>query len=144
MARPHGAKFAKDMPAPDKIIIYPSGEWGPAMFHYAIEGQSLRDIASDHGFDLDLVFMSDIKDESDPIYRKYFEEGCSFEEIARFPWHLPILHGRDWKISGQWDTEDGPVSCYLRKRPAQRIEAGTAEPVPVSVHESPVTEGDAP
>ncbi|MEJ0092774.1 MAG: hypothetical protein WDN46_10075 [Methylocella sp.] len=71
--RPYDCVRNDDMPAPDKIVLYSDGMFGPAMFHYATEGTDCGLIARDHGFEIKVVPMySDLGDDH-PLMKAYFE-----------------------------------------------------------------------
>ncbi|HUO54935.1 MAG TPA: hypothetical protein VMU18_09350, partial [Rhodoblastus sp.] len=47
-----GAIPEDKLPAPDAIVRYRSGEFGPLMFHFLCESGDLRAVARDNGFDI--------------------------------------------------------------------------------------------
>lgn len=112
---PYGSLPQDRMPAPDKIVRYGSGMFGPAMFHYAAETDDPIAIARGNGFDMKLVRLEDEFPDDHPMMRMYFEEG---ELVKVFTAWLPKVPSPDWKRAGMHDTEDGPVAILLRKLPA--------------------------
>lgn len=95
--------------APDTIIRYADGSFGPMMFHYAHEGCLLRYIAKEHGFDLNFIHMEDVLGDDDPLFIAYFENG---ESDACSRWTPPECNG--WRLVGKSDGEDGPFAIYIR------------------------------
>lgn len=104
-----------DLPPPDTIIDYGDGQFGPLMLHYAIEGQDIRQIMSDAGFDS--VFLSmehDLGGDDDhPLIKSYFDDGASDVCVH---WQPKTVEG--WKLVGKHDTEDGPIAIFVRQNAA--------------------------
>ncbi|MGH6753371.1 MAG: hypothetical protein ACREDP_14495 [Bradyrhizobium sp.] len=111
---PYRKNMVRKMPEPDAVVIYADDIFGPAMFHYAPEDADLTAIAREHGFEMRLVAMVDDLDDDHPLMRLYCEEGeCA--KVLR-AWR-PRSPGDSWKITGCYDTEDGPVALFLKHRP---------------------------
>jgi hypothetical protein len=102
----------KDAPAPDLLIEYPNGTVTALMFHFATEGDDLKAIARDAGYDL-RWFSLDEGDEPE-LWRRYSEDDEG-EEVVR-DWNPVIPDG--WQLAGKWDTEDGPTVHFIRKHEA--------------------------
>jgi hypothetical protein len=104
----------KDLPAPDTLIEYPDGAFGPLMFHFSTEGDSAKAIAADQGFDYSWVEMGDVLSDDDTLSIEYFAEGKP-DVVGR--WTPPEREG--WTLVGKNDSENGPVAHYIRKQPTQ-------------------------
>lgn len=104
---------AEVMPTPDTLVQLHGGQVQPAMFFYVIEGQSLVDIASEHGFDCQFGELFGAL----PTV-----EECEAEEAAYnlhpdkvlAEWNPTVPEG--WQFGGKWHGEEGPVACFLRNR----------------------------
>lgn len=96
---------------PDTLIEHPDGSLIALMFNYAVEGQDLRAIAHDAGYAFRYDEMGDIFDEENALYKEYFVDGSA--DVIR-KWHPQIPDG--WLLGGKWDSENGPVVVYIRKR----------------------------
>jgi hypothetical protein len=105
-----------ELPAPDALIEYPDGAFGPLMFHFALEGHDLMQIAREQGFELRTLSLDhDNREETAPLRdraERLFDDDAHMETLVA-DWTPPDL-GDGWKIAAKWDTEDGPVAIYLR------------------------------
>ena len=108
---PYGNSIKNDdMPKPDTRVRYADNMFGPAMFHYLPEYADPTETAKEHGFDILFVRMADQLDENHPLFRLYFDQGQCASVFAA--WRPIAPDG--WKISGCYDTEDGPTAIFLR------------------------------
>lgn len=103
------------MPSPDAVVRYHDGQSGPAMFHYSHECADFKAIATEHGFDISMVFMSDDLPDNHALSLAYFHDGALEEVLGRWRPKPPV--GEGWSLCGKHDTEDGPVALFLRKLP---------------------------
>lgn len=101
----------QDAPGADLLIEYPDGSVMPLMFHFAIEGHDLSVIAAEEGFETRWVGL-DEQDDPD-LYRDYFEGGAG-DVVGRWA----VVPPDGWQFGGKWDTEDGPIACFLRRKVA--------------------------
>jgi hypothetical protein len=109
------------MPAPDAIVHDPeTGEFMPAMFHYASESCDAEAIAAHHGFNLRWVYFDEVADEDHPL----FEDFCKGESRVLKEWQPPEFDDR--RLVGKIHTEDGPCALYFMKREAARKEPEAA------------------
>lgn len=99
------------MPAPDTLVDYGEGSFGPAMFHYATEGCSAKNIAAENGFEITNLMLEDTAEEGSPAALAV--ENGEPSSVMLPLWTPPDL-GDGWKLSGRFDSDDGPVALYLR------------------------------
>jgi hypothetical protein len=119
--KPHPCAFVQaTAPAPDLIVVYPSGEFGPLMFHYLCEGIDTRQIAKENGFEMRWTALDD--DPAAEAAWNAYEAGDIAKAIEL--WNPPIPHG--WKLAGAGDSEDGLFAIFLRPIAA----APAREPAP--------------
>lgn len=111
-------------PAPDDIVIYPSGEFGPMMFHYLHEGVDTRLIARENGFEIMWLDLFDDVDEIDPAMRAY-DAGDIAKTIEL--WNPATPAG--WKLVGVHDAEDGPCATFIRPIPPEPATAAAPRPL---------------
>lgn len=107
---------ASRMPAPDLLVQSHGGQVMPSMFWFAIEGQSLHDIASEHGFDIsfhDIIAGAESEEAGAALEAQYTVNPDGM--LAEFAPDVPL----GWQYGGKWHGEDGPVACFLRKREAK-------------------------
>ncbi|HWV19498.1 MAG TPA: hypothetical protein VN036_00545 [Devosia sp.] len=109
-----GALDPSRLPEPEALVGYHGGQTMPAMFHYAIEGQSLAEIAKGHGFEVRFQDMlgSGPDDAANEALEAAYEADA---DKALADWH-PTFDGEGWIYAGKWHDEDGPTSCFLRKK----------------------------
>lgn len=125
----------------------------PARFYQQIEdARERRAVAMPTERDC-LRVLSDVSQRlrdlgwSDAIYCP--KDGSEFDAIEFGSTGIHACHySGEWPKGGWWVSDGGDLwpshPVMYRKRPAQGIEAGTAETGTGSVHESPVAESDAP
>ncbi|KQT50312.1 hypothetical protein ASG47_19605 [Devosia sp. Leaf420] len=104
---------AEIMPAPETPIQLHGGQIQPAMFFYTIEGQNLYHIAIEHGFDCQFgdLFDQGLTDEENEDALASYERT---PDATLSAWVPEVPDG--WQFAGKWHGEDGPVSCFLRKK----------------------------
>lgn len=99
-----------DMPVADTIIDYGELGIGPAMWHWAIEGDDLERIAREWGFEARFISMeSDLADKPDSQLMKDYEAG---DHTLGARWRPEPVDG--WTLAAVHDTEDGPVAWFIR------------------------------
>lgn len=109
-----------EMPAADTIIDYGELGIGPAMWHWAIEGDDLKRIAREWGFEARFFSMeSDLAGEPDSQLMKDYEAG---DHTLPARWRPAPVEG--WTLAAVHDTEDGPVAWFIRPlaKPSTSIE----------------------
>lgn len=99
----------EELPAPDTLIDYGNGTFGPLMFHFATEDDKPSFIANNQGFDHMHIEMFDVMDDDDPLVIEYGEGSPNV--IGK--WTPPERDG--WTLIGRNDSENGPVAHYIRK-----------------------------
>ena len=99
----------EELPAPDTVIDYGDGTFGPLMFHYATEADRLNFIAREQGFDYKWVEFGDVVPDYDELAVEYANGADDI--ISR--WIPPVIEG--WQLVGKNDSEYGPVAHYLRR-----------------------------
>lgn len=109
--RPPGHMAPDALPPPDTIIDYADGQFGPLMFHYAAEGQRFDDIAREAGFETHFLSMEDdLASDDHPLMVEHFTDG----QNTALPKWTPTSPGDDWKLVAKYDTEEGPMACFVR------------------------------
>ena len=106
----HYGMHGERIPDPDARVMYPNGAFGPMMFHYLAEGCNLKHVAAENGFEIKFLDMNDELPDDDPLVTEY-EDGSS-DVVGK--WDPPTIDG--WELAAKYDTENGPVAAYLRKR----------------------------
>jgi hypothetical protein len=97
------------MPAPDTLVEYFNGEVAAAMFHYG--GDDVAGVAASCGFEVSpFVRLSNDPDARD--LDQAYADGAT-DVLAR--WHPRPPAG--WSLGFKGDTEDGPVACFIRRKP---------------------------
>lgn len=102
------------VPAPDTIVRFDDGSFMPIMFHYASEDMLLKDLADANGFDIDFVLLEDDVPDDHPAWIAYFEDGKTQEHVLPLWKPEPVLP--DFKLVAEFDTEDGLMAVFIRKR----------------------------
>lgn len=110
-----GALDASIMPAPETVIRMHGGQTMPAMFFYAIEGQSFADIASEHGFDAQFLRLAN--DVGVEAMAERYQEASDAGTAAAMDqiladWQPTTPEG--WTLSGQWHGEYDAIALFLR------------------------------
>lgn len=98
----------EDLPPPETLIEYKSGQLSALMFHYALEHHLVTEIASEHGFDLKGRVLDE--DDDADLYRRYIDDG---DDVVG-DWNPTPPDG--WLLVGKWDTEDGPIAWFAKRR----------------------------
>lgn len=98
-----------DVPAPDTLIEYNDGTFGPIMFHYVGECEDLEQIARENGFDCSAQWMEHDA-AAQHLVERHFENG----EQTVGEWQPAERDG--WKLCAKHDTEEGPIAIYIRPR----------------------------
>ena len=114
-----------DLPAPDTVIDYGNGSFGPVMFHYLHEDVSWVTVAREEGFECRVLTLDEdyAKQPDHPILQAY-EEG----EDVLAQWD-PSDQGDGWKLVLKADTEDGPLAIFVRPlEEAPATEAQSSHP----------------
>jgi len=97
----------EDMPAPETLVSYANGSVMAAMFHYAAEGDDLREISRENGLACLIAPLLDAG-----LMQRY--EGG---ENILSKWRPDPPAG--WMFGGVYDTEDGPCAIFLRSAEAR-------------------------
>lgn len=104
------------LPAPTTLIEYPEGSFGPLMFHYATEGENLKALADEQGFELEALLLDDdVREETIELRRRFdanFDDQTAHVETLVADWTPPARDGLT--LVAKWDTEDGPIALYVR------------------------------
>lgn len=111
------SKTAQTMPAPDQTVLRKDGTETVAMFFYAPSEHPLDEIAAEYGFDSKFMGMEDDPEADDALYDEWDKATSNADgntnDVIR-AWH-PTL-GDGWKLAEKYDTEDGPVACFIRRK----------------------------
>lgn len=97
-------------PAPDAIVRYKTGEFGPIMFHYLSEVCDWRAVAHDNGFDMRWLDMDGAINVDRAAYEAY-----ESSDLARAIELWTPEPPQGWTLSGAFDGEDGLGVLFLRK-----------------------------
>ncbi|MDO8684513.1 MAG: hypothetical protein Q7N50_13655 [Armatimonadota bacterium] len=102
---------AAALPKPHELVEYPDGTIVAVMFHYLPEETAINRVCAANGYEFVTLKMEDDLDENDPIIQAWID---GEDVVARWiPPEFPSGHS-GFSFGGKWDTEDGPVACYLR------------------------------
>lgn len=107
----------EEMPPPDTLIESEGGGLTCAMFFYASEACSVRNIVAENGFDYSMRTMEHDLGDEHPLNIAYADGA----EAPLAEWQPQAPEG--WKLVAKNDSEDGPVAIFVRPRqPAQIVE----------------------
>lgn len=98
------------MPAPDTVIYGSDGMSWPAMFQYAGEGDDAAFIADQNGFEILYLYL---EDDSEELFETYMNDS-DFQKLFEAWKPAPPV---GWNFGGAYDTEDGPIAIFLKKKP---------------------------
>lgn len=111
------SKAPQTMPAPDQTVLRKDGTETVAMFFYAPSEHPLDEIAAEYGFDSTFLGMEDDPEADDALYDEWDKATNTADgkpnDVIR-TWH-PTL-GDGWKLAEKYDTEDGPIACFIRRK----------------------------
>ena len=104
------------LPAPTTLIEYHDGAFGALMFHYATDGENLKALADQQGFELHSLLLDDDDREEVAALRSRFnanfDDQTAHVETLVADWSPPERGG--FALVAKWDTEDGPIALYVR------------------------------